>query len=271
MLLAIDIGNTNVVCAVFDGENLVKEFRMATDINRTSDEYTATLIGLMNSMNLVERNFSSSILSSVVPDLTGPFISVVTNITGKKPFLLSSDQYYKLPLKIPQTAVHEIGTDLLANAVEAWKRFKCANIEVDFGTALSIITTDSKANIQGVAIAPGIKTAVHSLFAKTAQLPEVPLVAPKNALGQNTIHSIQAGIILGYKSLVEGLIARTKQDLYELTGDKAQDIKVIATGGLNNVLKPITDVFSDVDKNLTMYGLKTIAEIFTSYENLHVQ
>lgn len=260
MLLAVDIGNTNIVVAVFDKDKIVHQWRIATDTKRTGDEYTSIILTLSREAHVDLHKVSQSILSSVVPALIGPFVVVTQNLCGKKPVVIKPELYNKLPLTLPATAVHEIGTDLLCNAVEAWNRFKCANIVVDFGTALSFITTDSKGHIQGVAIAPGLGTAVNSLFSGTAQLPQVPLQAPENALGTNTIHSIQAGIVLGYKGLVESLIQRIKSDLFIASGDKPEDIKVIATGGLNSVLKPITDVFTCVDKELTLCGLKTIAE-----------
>jgi len=260
MLLAVDIGNTNIVAAIFDGEKIIHEWRIATDVKRTGDEYTSILLTLFRDANVTVKNFNKSIISSVVPDLIGPFVTVLTHVCGKKPIVISPAIYNKLPVHIPETAVHEIGTDLLSNSVAAWTRYKCANIVVDFGTALTFIVTDSKANIQGVAIAPGLGTAVHSLFANTAQLPPIPLQAPPSTLGTNTIQAIQAGIVLGYKGLVESLIAKIKEDLFQKTGDKMEDTKVIATGGLNSVLKPITDVFTVVDKSLTMSGIKAIAD-----------
>jgi type III pantothenate kinase len=140
--------------------------------------------------------------------------------------------------------------------------YKKPCIVADFGTALTFTAIDNKGNIQGVAIAPGIKTAVNSLFNNTAQLPSVPLEAPSSSLGKNTIHSIQSGIILGYKGLVESLISQIKNDLSKETDAKQEEIIVIATGGLNSVLKPITDVFEIVDKQLTLKGLKRIADLF---------
>lgn len=261
MLLAVDIGNTNIVCAVFDGDIIVHEWRVATDSKRTGDEYTSILLTLFRDAGVTVSSFDSAILSSVVPDLIGPFVTVLTHVCGKKPKVISPAIYDRLPVQVPESAVHEIGTDLLCNAVEAWTRCHGANIVVDFGTALTFTVTDSKGNIQGVAIAPGLGTAVHSLFANTAQLPAVPLEAPPSSLGTNTIHSIQAGIVLGYKGLVESLIARIKDDLCAKTGDRPENVHVIATGGLNSVLKPITDVFAEVDKELTLCGLKTVAKI----------
>lgn len=255
MLLAVDIGNTNIVVSAVDGKKIVNEWRINTDVKKTADEFISVIRSFFNAAGYLDTQFEDGIISSVVPLLTGPFINVLKAILGKKPYILSPEVYDKLPVTIPPTAVHEIGTDLLCNSVSAWTKYKCASIVVDFGTALSFTITDSKGNIQGICIAPGIKTAVNSLFTNTAQLPSVPLTAPEDTLGKNTIHSIQAGIVIGYKGLVEGLIKQIKDDLFKATGDVPENVKVIATGGLNSVLKPITDVFTEIDKNITVNGL----------------
>ena len=149
----------------------------------------------------------------------------------------------------------------MCNAVEAFCRYKSACIVVDFGTALTFTAVGATGDLLGIAITPGLGTARNSLFEDTAQLPSIPLEAPPTSLGTNTIHSIQAGIVLGYKSLVEGLVQQMKQDIAAQTGVKESDIKVVATGGLNSVLKPLTDIFQDVDKSFTLCGLCRIATI----------
>lgn len=261
MLLVIDIGNTNIVAALFKGNEIFHEWRVHTDSNRTADEYSSIFSSLLKDSGFSFQEIKSAILSSVVPALVGPFIRLIENQIGKKPIIVGTGIYDKLPITIPVTAVHEIGTDLVCNAVEAFCRWNKPAIVVDFGTALTFTTIDGNGNIQGVAIAPGLGTAVNSLFNNTAQLPSVPLIAPENALGTNTIHAIQAGIVLGYKGLVESLIGQIKNDLVKVSGCKKEDIMVVATGGLNSVLKPITDVLQEVDKQLTLHGLKRIADI----------
>lgn len=262
MLLAIDIGNTNIVVALFHEDEITHEWRIHSDSNRTADEYSSIILSFFRDNGISQSYIKSGVLSSVVPLLIGPFIRLMENIIGRKPIILGPSIYDKLPVTIPKSALHEIGTDLVANSVQAFVEYKKPCIIADFGTALTFTAIDDKGNIQGVAIAPGIKTAVNSLFTNTAQLPSVPLEAPENSLGTNTIHSIQAGIILGYKGLVESLIDKIKTDLSKKCNLKYEDIKVIATGGLNSVLKPITDVFEFVDKQLTLKGLKRIADLF---------
>ena len=261
MLLAVDIGNTNIVVALFHNDELVHEWRMYSDANRTSDEYSSILFSLMRDAGVTLASIDSAILSSVVPLLIGPFITVLERITGKKPFIVGPSIYDKLEIKIPEQAVHEIGSDIVCNAVEAYGSLKSPCITVDFGTALTLTAISGKGEILGVSIAPGLRTAVNSLFQNTAQLPSVPLEAPPDSLGTNTIHSIQSGIVLGYKGLVEYLIERMRSDMCSKTGASPEDICIVATGGLNSVLKPISSVFQTVDKQLTLKGLRRIASI----------
>ena len=259
MTLIFDIGNTNIKTAVFDGDTVVQEWRISTDLKRTGDEYFSLLRPLFRDANIDFSKITKIVLSTVVPALIGPFVIVSQHISGKKPVIVGPDIYSKFPLKLPETAVHEIGTDLYCDALEAWCRYKCPCIIADFGTALSFTAIDSDANIAGVAIAPGIRTAFNSLFANTAQIPAIPLDIPPTSLGKNTVVAVQSGIVLGYKGLVEGLVKQMKEDLVKETGCKLEEIKVIATGGLNSMLQPITDVFDFVDKDLTLAGMKRIA------------
>ncbi|MBQ9494524.1 MAG: type III pantothenate kinase [Treponema sp.] len=255
MLLCFDIGNTNIKAALFDNEKIAYTWRVSTDTKRTSDEYFSIIKTLIHDAPVHFSQIDAAVISSVIPNLTGPFVNVTQRIINKKPLIVGPDMYNTLPLKIPATAVHEIGTDLLCDALEAWERYKCACIVADFGTALSFTVVDARANIAGVAIAPGIGTAFKSLFMNTAQLPSVPLEIPPTSLGTNTTIAIQSGIVLGYKSLVEGLIAQMKRDLEKETGIAPENVKTIATGGLNSMLKPVTDTFDEIDKELTLYGL----------------
>ena len=264
MLLAIDMGNTNIVVAVFNQEELIYTWRIYTDTRRTGDEYASIIASFFREANLDISQIDSCILSSVVPLLIGQFVGLIERLIGKKPVLVNPSIFSHLPIKIPESAVHEIGSDLVCNAVEAYCRYKSACIVVDFGTALTFTAVDNSGYVQGIAIAPGIGTARNSLFNNTAQLPSVPLEAPENSLGTNTIHSIQAGIVLGYKGLVESLVSRIKDDINDKLNINKDEIRVIATGGLNSVLKPITCVFQDVDKELTLRGLKRIADIVNS-------
>ena len=261
MTLIFDIGNTNIKTALFDGEKLLYTWRISTDLKRTGDEYFSLLRPLFRDAEIDFSKISTVVLSTVVPALIGPFVIVAQHFSGKKPLIIGPEVYSKLPIKVPESAVHEIGTDLYCDALEAWCRYKCPCIITDFGTALSFTAIDANANIAGVAIAPGIRTAFNSLFANAAQIPAIPLDIPPTSLGKNTVVSVQSGIVLGYKGLVEGLLKQMKEDLVKETGCRIEDIKVIATGGLNSMLSPITDAFDYVDKDLTLCAMKRIADM----------
>ena len=261
MTLIFDIGNTNIKSALFDGEKLLYTWRISTDLKRTGDEYFSLLRPLFRDAEIDFTEIKKVVLSTVVPALIGPFVIVAQHINHKKPLIIGSDIYSKLPIKVPESAVHEIGTDLYCDALEAWCRYKSPCIVADFGTALSFTAIDANANIAGVAIAPGIRTAFNSLFNNTAQIPAIPLDIPPTSLGKNTVVAVQSGIVLGYKGLVEGLVSQMKTDLVKETGCKLEEIKVIATGGLNSMLSPITNTFDYVDKDLTLCAMKRIADI----------
>ena len=261
MILVFDIGNTNIKTAVFDDDKMLHVWRISTDIRMTGDEYFSILSPLFRDAKIDCQKIEDLVLSSVVPALIGPFVNVSHKLTGKKPLVIGPDMYDRLPVKVPATGVHEIGTDLYCDALEAWCRYKCPCIVTDFGTALSFTAIDANANIAGVAIAPGIRTAFNSLFANAAQIPAIPLDIPPTSLGKNTVVSVQNGIVLGYKGLVEGLLKQMKEDLVKETGCKIEDIKVIATGGLNSMLSPITNAFDNIDKDLTLCAMKRSGDI----------
>lgn len=264
MLFAVDIGNTNIVAAVFDGDIVAAQWRIATDSRRTGDEYTSILLTLCRESGIQADKIDKGIVSSVVPALIGPFVVVCQHLCKRNPYIVTSALAYTdmLPVRLEKNSPHtEIGTDLLCNAAGAWKFFGGGPfIAVDFGTALTLTAVDSEGIIQGVTISPGLGTAIHALATDTAQLPFVALEAPASVLGFNTTTAIQAGVVLGYKGLVEFLVARMKAELEKLTGDKACSVHVVATGGLNSVLKPLTDAFTVVDKDLTVRGLKYISD-----------
>lgn len=256
MLIAFDIGNTHVKTAVFSGEKLIHEWRLATDVRRTSDEYVSILKSLFREAEIDEKLFSDAVISSVVPHMVEVFDVVGKRFCGKRPLVISPSMYDLLSVNVPQSARGEIGTDLLCDALEGFSITSGSCIVVDFGTALSFIAVDDRGNIQGVAIAPGLQTAVKSLFSNTAQLPSVPLEVPKSTLGMNTTQSIQAGIVLGYKGLVESLVKRMKGELAQKSRCPEEDITVIATGGLSSVLEPSLSIFDRYEKNLTLNGLR---------------
>lgn len=250
MLLVIDQGNSDVVFGVHNGSDWVAEWRTPTT-NKSMSTYEALMRQWILEANLNVSDIDATIVSSVVPEYREAVITFVRSFLGIEPLVLGQKIYEKLELKL--NSPHEIGSDLVANAIAAFSAYPndpC--IIVDFGTALTV-TTILGNTILGVAIAPGLQTAVKSLFKHTAQLPEVPLELPESLLGKNTIHAIQSGVLHGYIGLVKHLVAETKKELQT-------DCKVLATGGLSSILKPLHDEFDLIDPKFTLNGLRLIHE-----------
>ncbi len=252
MLLAIDIGNTDIVFGIHDYSSWIHQFRISSSLSHRSSDYEAQLRirFLENSLKISDIN--KAIISCVVPDQRAILKEMVQQMFGLDPLMVGVEMYDKLKMQIPSP--YEIGTDLVCNAVYAYYTHKRNCIIVDFGTALTYTVVSKKGEIIGVSIAPGLKTAVKSLFSNTAQLPEVPLEMPSSAIGKNTVHAIQAGILWGYVGMVREMIAQIKKEV-------GQDCMVLATGGLSSILTPLQDEFNEVDKALTLNGLKIISEI----------
>lgn len=250
MLLAIDIGNSNIALGIYE-EDWQHHWRLNTVADKTADEYEVLFRSLISKDGQNLNNIEQVIISSVVPPLGLTFRHMVRNMFGTEPLMVSASTKTGIQVKIDNPL--EIGSDLLANAVAGFARYRSNCIIVDFGTALSITIVGRKGELLGGSIAPGLKSAMKALSSNTAQLPFVQLEAPPSAIGKNTIHAIQSGVVLGYLGLVESLVKRIKAEL----GEPA---RVIATGGLAEVIAPLTDQFDIVDPWLTLEGLRLIAE-----------
>lgn len=252
MVLAIDIGNTNVVIGLSDGDRWVHHWRLIT----TTDQDALLFYEMQLTNHLFEERIAAeqirqAILSSVVPALTELFVHLVAHLFKREALVVAPPIYPKLQMQIDRP--DEIGTDLLANAVAAHHMFSRDCIVVDFGTALTFTSVTAAGHILGVSIAPGLKTAISALYSKTAQLPEVPLVMPDSVIGKNTVHAIQSGVLIGYVGLV-------KHMLHAIRAELGEHYIAIATGGLSSILLPLRDEFEAVDPFLTLNGLKIIGE-----------
>jgi type III pantothenate kinase len=250
MILTIDIGNTNIVFGVSGQNEWKKIWRIQTDSAKTADEYQVIFHSLFASSGISESEITSTIFSSVVPSLNRQFGSMLRNFLGHNPLLVEPSIYDKLPVKIINP--YEIGTDLVADAIAAFIRYEKPCMVIDFGTAITFTTMGKSGEILGVAIAPGLHTALKSLTGNTAQLPDVQLISPPSVLGTNTIHAIQSGLILGFAGLVDSIISRTEAELGE-------SLTVVATGGLSGVLSGVSSRIQIIDENLTIDGLRYIA------------
>ncbi len=251
MLLAVDIGNTDIVFGVYEAGEPVHVWRTPTLSGQPAYHYQAYLQLQMLEAGIPAGRFNMAVISSVVPGLTMAIGDLIENLLAIKPVLVGAYTYPALRLEIDYP--YELGSDLIANAVAAYTRFRKNCVIVDFGTALTFTAVTGDGRVLGVAIVPGLMTAVKALFANTAQLPEVPLVLPETAIGKNTMHSIQSGILIGYEGLVRSLLARFKEEL-------GGDVVAIATGGLSSIIGTLAEEFAETDAALTLEGLRIIGE-----------
>ncbi len=250
MLLAIDIGNTNIVFGVNNNGEWLNHWRIQTDPLKMADEYRVIFSSLLSDGEISIADINQIIISSVVPSLVYPFTEMLAKLLpGGSIISVGPDIYHKLPVKILNP--YQIGSDLVSNAVAAFKKFGTLTTIIDFGTALTFTTIGKNAEIRGVAIAPGLQTAVSALAGKTAQLPQIHLTPPPSVLGENTIHAIQSGVIFGFSGLVDSIIERTQNEL----GEK---LTVVATGGLSSIIAPLTKNIKIIEPMLTLDGLYMI-------------
>jgi len=249
MLLAIDIGNTNIILGVFEGEELRATWRMATGIDRTTDEYTALLLNLLQHQGLGIPDIKEVALCSVVPPLTATFEQLFQQYFHISPIVVGAG--VKTGVRIRMDNPREVGADRIANAAAAHHLYRGPIIIADLGTATTFDTVSKEGDYLGGAIAPGISTASEALFIRAAALPRVELAPPKHAIGTNTITAMQSGIVFGYVGLIEGMITRIQKELGEKT-------KVVATGGYAELIAKETAVIDVVNLNLTLIGLRLI-------------
>jgi type III pantothenate kinase len=225
-------------------------WRIQTDPLKMADEYRVIFSSLLSDGEIYIADIKQIIISSVVPSLVHPFTEMLTKLLPEGIInIVGPDIYHKLQVKVLNP--YQIGSDLVANAVAAFKKFGKLTTIIDFGTALTFTTIGKNAEIRGVAIAPGLQTAVGALAGKTAQLPQIHLTPPPSVLGENTIHAIQSGVIFGFSGLVDSIIERTQNEL----GEK---LTVVATGGLSSIIAPLTKNIKIIEPMLTLDGLYMI-------------
>jgi type III pantothenate kinase len=248
MILVVDIGNSNVVFGLFEKMECLHTWRTITMREESMPYYQVKLSAYFLESDIDASSIDCIVLSSVVPDLTEKFTTLLKGVKHSK-FIVFNRKIYDR-LKVSTSNPYEMGTDLMANAIAAREQSDKNVIIVDFGTALTFTLLLSSGEIGGVNIVPGIKTALKSLSANAAQLHAVPLEMPENIIGQTTVEAIQAGVIIGYQGLVKHMITEIKASLID------QETVTIATGGLSHVIPERT--FDKVDKLLTLKGLAWI-------------
>jgi type III pantothenate kinase len=249
MLLAIDIGNTNIIVGMFRDEELRATWRIATGIHRMSDEYAVLLLNLLRQQGLDAPDVTKVALCSVVPPLTAVFEELCQRYFNVVPLVVRAGVKTGVRIRLDNPA--EAGADRIVDAAAAHHLYGGPVIIVDLGTATTFDTVSREGDYLGGAIAPGLSTASESLFTRAAMLPRVELTRPERAIGTNTIAAIQSGLIFGYVGLIEGIIARIQQEL----GEKA---KVVATGGYAELIAKETSIIDSVNTDLTLIGLRLI-------------
>lgn len=252
MLLAIDIGNTSIGLGVFDGERMCATWNVATDINKTADEYAVLLLNLLPSEGLSLSDIDHAIIASVVPPLEAVFEELSERYLRVSPLTVGPG--VKTGVRICTDNPREVGADRVVNAAAAHRLYGGPLIIIDFGTATTVDAVSKEGDYLGGAIAPGISVAAEALFERASKLPRIELIAPEHAIGKNTVASMQSGMIFGYVGLIESLVHRIRQEL----GGKA---RVIATGGLADVIAKETKVVDVVSPHLTLLGLRLIHEL----------
>lgn len=251
MLLCVDIGNTNIKLGVFDGEEMRAHWRVATDRTRLADEYAMLIRNLFTTEGFNLWEISGCAISSVVPSLSEAFVEFSQRYLKLEPLLLTAATETGMRINTEYPA--EVGPDLIVNALAARHLYGTPLIVISFGTATAFAAVSAGGDFEGVAIAPGIISSGEALFSSTATLPRVALARPATAIGKNTIRSLQAGMIFGFAGLVENLVRH-------IQGELGGEAKVIATGGLANLIAPETKAIDTVEPNLALVGLRLLFE-----------
>jgi len=252
MFLAIDIGNTNITFGLYEGENLGPRWRICTIHDKMPDEYGILLDQLFRHRGYRAEQVTGVAVASVVPPLTPVFQQACRDYLGQT--VLVVDAGVRTGVRIRYDNPREVGADRVVDAAAVRALYSVPACVVDFGTATTFDAVSAEGDYLGGAIAPGVGVAAQALFERTAKLPRVELTRPPSAIGRNTVHSIQSGLLFGYVGLVEGIVARFKAELGPQT-------RVVATGGLAEVIARETEVIDVVDPWLTLHGLRIIYEL----------
>ncbi len=249
VLLAIDVGNTHTVVGVYDRNRLVRHWRVLSDPGRTSDEYGILLWNLYRASELPIPKRSDIIVCSVVPPMTKVVEDLCRDYFSAEPLVVGPGVKTGMPILYDNPK--EVGADRIVNAVAAYERYHDTCIVVDFGTATTFDCVSGKGEYLGGVITPGLGISLDALVTRTAKLPKVELVRPPKVVGKNTVHAIQAGVVYGYAALVDGLVARIRDEI-------GAGARVVATGGFAAMLAPESSTIESFDEFLTLEGLRLI-------------
>lgn len=251
MILAIDVGNTNIVMGFLDGETIAAKYRLSTNINETAEEYAIKLNSILEITHIRAEQLEGSVLSTVVPPLARTISKAVKLITGKNPIVVGPGVKTGLNIKTNNPA--ELGADMVVGAVAAIQKYTCPLILFDLGTATTASVIDRNGCFIGGAILCGVKTALNALSNGTAQLPQIDIAAPARAISTNTVDCMRSGTVYGTAAMIDGMVARFEQEL----GEKAT---VIITGGLGSSIAKYCTTHTIVDRDLLLDGLRMVYE-----------
>ena len=249
MLLAIDIGNSNIVIGCMQDGAILNEIRIATDLIKTSDQYCMDLKNALSLYDIPRESIEGVIVSSVVPPLLNSFRTAVMKLTGKKPMVVGPGIRTGLNIQIDNPS--QIGSDLIVAAVAALREYPAPLMIVDMGTATTISVIDRSRTYIGGCICPGVRVSAEALTSRAALLPAINLEAPRRAIGRNTADCMRSGIMLGAAAMLDGLIDRMEDEL----GEKAT---VVATGGISRFVIPMCRREILYDRNLLLKGLEIL-------------
>ncbi|MBE7535938.1 MAG: type III pantothenate kinase [Anaerolineales bacterium] len=252
MLLTIDIGNTNLTLGLYAGDQLGAHWRVATDHRRMSDEYGLQFLGLLQNANKSIADLTGIALASVVPALTGRVVQACEEYLKQKPFVV--DTGVKTGVKVRYEDPKTVGADRICDAAAVMKLYGGPACVIDFGTATTFNAITKSGEYLGGAITAGVNLAAEALYTRAAKLPNIDLQTPPSVIGRNTVHAMQSGLLFGYVSMVEGMVERFRKEL----GD---EMKVVATGGLSEIVAKETEVIQIIAPWLTLDGLRIIWEL----------
>ena len=251
MLLVIDVGNTNTSLGVYEGENLVRHWRLTTARERTVDEYGVHARNLFQLAGIDSRSITAIAIASVVPPLNFTLKRMSELYFGHTPLFI--DHATRTGLPILYEPASDVGADRIVDAVAALHKYGAPCIVVDFGTATTFDAIDAQGNYLGGVITPGITISSDALFQRAARLPRVEITRPSSVIGRSTVGSIQSGLYYGYVGLVDGILRRMQEELGENTS-------IVATGGLAPLIATGSELIKQVDDTLTLEGLRLIYE-----------
>ena len=256
MLLAFDVGNTNIVLGVFKEGKMITNWRLETDNNKSADEYGMIIGQLFNYEGLKVDDVKDVIISTVVPSVLYTLQHLSVKYFHRKAIVVGPG--IKTGLVVKYDNPKQVGSDRIVNAVAAHAKYGGPLIIIDFGTATTFCAISEKAEYIGGTIAPGLKISSEALFEKTAKLPKVELEEPGHVICRNTINSMQSGLVYGHMGMVDYIVNKMKKELKEYSGESGAEVKVIATGGLASLIDSGIDCIDYVDKMLTLEGLELI-------------